>query len=203
MSQQRPFGSPNEKYKKKLFVDTGMGFKEVKARIIEPYTSPSPKMKSVAQEVTQGPAHLSNLGVSHYQVTLNLLFNDKASFHDYMMYVGWTHKFYDERGNIFLGSVESVKPKAVEASRRYKVEVSLVLIKKDEYDKKNLFKFQDIDNDWAKADIEEMANLGLITVMTVDGEPVLYFRPRDFTTRAEFVVFLNRTRRLLERFFRE
>ena len=48
-----------------------------------------------------------------------------------------------------------------------------------------------------------MANLGLLAVTTVDGEPVLYYRPEDFNTRGEFVAVLNRTRRLLEKVLRE
>lgn len=208
MSQQYPFGNANDKYKKKLFVDTGQGFMEVKARIIEPYTSPSPQFNSKEIRIINAPSHFHATGISSYKVTLNLLFDTKQDYHDYLIYAGFTHKFYDEKGHIYLGAVESLKADPVEATRRYKVEVTLTLIKKDAYDDKDRFEFQDlVDPDgnphWAKQDIEEMANLGLIAVITRDGHPVIYFRPNDYITRAEFIAFLNRTRRLVERAIRE
>jgi len=208
MSQQYPFGNSNDKYKKKLFVDTGAGYVEVKARIIEPYTPPTPQHKVKEIELINAPSHFHETGISSYKASLTLLFYDKSSYNDYLAYVGWTHKFYDEKGSIFLGTVDSVKPEVKVASTMYKLEIELILIKKDEYDRQNRFQFQDLvatdgTSHWAKADIEEMANLGLVTVITVNGEPVIYFRPEDFITRAEFIVFLNRTRRLLERIIRE
>lgn len=199
MSQQYVFGTANDKYKKKLFVDTGMNFMEVNARIIEPYSPPMPKYNTKELEIINAPSHIKNSGISSYATTLNLLFYDKGSFSEYLAYSGWTHKFYDEKGHMYLGSVISLKSTAYEASKKYKVEIELLLVKKDAYDKKNRFEFQDIDGHWAKQDIEEMANLGLVTVMTKDNQPVLYFRPNAYITRAEFIVFLNRTRRLLEK----
>lgn len=203
MSQQYPFGDANERYKKKLFVDTGMEYVQVNARIIEPYTPPTPQPKVQELEIINAPSHFHQMGISSYKCTLNLLFNDKKSYNDYLMYCGWTHKFYDEKGHIYLGALDSIKPKAVEASRRYKVEITLILVKKDLYDRKDRFHFQDIDGHWAEDEIKEMANLGLITVITKDGQPVLYFRPNAYVTRAEFVAFLNRTRRFIERVIRE
>lgn len=42
MTQQNPFGLVNDRYKRKLYVDTGMKFEPVNGRIIDPYSSPSP-----------------------------------------------------------------------------------------------------------------------------------------------------------------
>ena len=55
------------------------------------------------------PSHFHQMGVSSYKAIINVLFRDKKSYHDYVMYVGWTHKFYDEKGNIYVGVVESIK----------------------------------------------------------------------------------------------
>lgn len=216
MSQRDPFGSPNDKYKKKLFVDTGMVFKEVKARIIEPYSAPSPQPQVKEIKIINAPSHFHQMGISSYKAILNMLFKDKKAFRDYSMYLGWTHKFYDERGNIFFGVVESVKVDPVFYhqgdpnidQKGYKVELTMTLIKKDGYDEKSVVQFQDLQttegkDHWARGAIEEMANLGLVVVSELDGTPILYFRPEDYITRAEFVTFLMRTKRLLERIIRE
>lgn len=208
MTQQYPYGNANDRYKKKLFVDTGMDFKEVEARIIEPYQSPAPIPKAKEIKIINAPSHIHATGLASYKLVLHLLFEDKQKYSDYLVWAGWTHKFYDEKGHMYLGAVDSIKAQPVEATRRYKVEIQLTLVKKDLYDRKDRFEFQDLQdldgNEVSLADdIREMANLGLITVMTNDGEPVVYFRPHDLTTRAEFVAFLNRTRRLVERMIRE
>ena len=206
MSRQRPYINPwedEQKYKKTLFVDVGMTFEKVNARVIEPYMPPAPMPKVAKLDVLEGPAHLHHSGISAYKSTFGLLFPNRRSYVEYMSYVGSTHKFYDERGQIYTGTVEDLRPRAVEANRRYVLDITLVLIKKDQYDKKDFFKFQDIEGHWAEEQISEMANLGILSVTTVDGDPVLYFRPNDFTTRGEFVAMLNRTRRLLEKVLRE
>jgi hypothetical protein len=209
MPAQYPFGSSNDRYKKKLFVDTGMTYMEVKARIVEPYTPPTPTLKVKELQIINAPSHFHQMGLASYRTSITLLFDTKQDFAEYMSFSGWTHKFYDEKGAIFLGAAESIKPSAREASTRYLVDVSLILIKKDSYEADNRFSFQDLVDDntgnphWAKLDIEEMANLGLLVVLERDGQPVLYFRPDAYCTRAEFISFLNRTRRFIERVIRE
>ncbi|GED68083.1 hypothetical protein BRE01_17850 [Brevibacillus reuszeri] len=203
MSQQYAFGTANQRYPKKLFIDTGFNFTEVKARIINPYTPPSPQPSLREIKMINAPAHIHHSGFSSYKCTLTLLFPDKHSYNDYLSYAGWTHKFYDEKGSIYLGSAEAIKPTVQEAGRRYSVTVNLILVKKDSIERESRFHFQDIEGHWAQKNIEEMAHLGLITIITRDGKPVIYFRPNDFVTRAEFVTFLNRTRRLVERMIRE
>lgn len=206
MSRQRPYVNPlddNQKYKKILFVDIGMTFEKVNARIIEPYSPPAPIPKVARLDILEGPSHIHHSGIAVYKTSFSLLFPDRRSYVEYMTYVGSTHKFYDERGQIFVGTVEDIKPRAIEANRRYVLDVSLILVKKDQYDKKDFFQFQDIEGHWAEDQISEMANLGILAVTTIEGEPVLYFRPNDFVTRGEFVAMLNRTRRLLEKVLRE
>lgn len=206
MSRQNPYISyqeDNQKYKKTLFVDVGLTFEKVNAKIIEPYVPPTPIPKVARLDITNGPSHIHHSGIAVYKTSFSLLFPDRRSYVEYIAYVGGTHKFYDERGQIYIGTVEDVKPRAVEANRRYILDVSLILVKKDQYDRKDFFKFQDIEGHWAEKDISEMANLGILAVTTVDGEPVLYFRPNDFVTRGEFIALLNRTRRLLEKMLRE
>lgn len=208
MTQQYTFGKASDHYKKRLFVSTGQEFMEVKARIIEPYSPPAPVNKLKETQILNAPSNFEHRGIASYKCHLRLLFDNKDDFAEYMLWSGWTHKFYDEKGSIYLGAAESIKPTAVEASRRYIVEIDLSLIKKDAYDKKHINEFQDLDNvtgdgHWSKNDIIEMADLGLISVISRDGQPVLYFRPNDYITRAEFVTFLNRTRRLMEQIIRE
>jgi len=206
VSRQKPYVNSwedNQKYKKKLFIDVGMSFKEVNGKIVEPYTPPTPVPKVAKIEILEGPSHIHHSGISAYKTDFRLLFNDRKSYVEYMAYVGSTHKFYDERGQIYIGVVESIKPKSVEGNKRYLLDVSLALVKKDQYDKQDFFKFQDIQGHWAEDQIAEMANLGILSIVTIDGEPVLYFRPDDYVTRGEFVAMLNRTRRLLEKVLRE
>lgn len=211
VSRQKPFlnrsdddgRNEHSRYRKRLFVDVGMEFEEVKAQIVEPYSPPAPEPKLTELRILDGPSHLHHSGIAVYKTTFSLLFNDRQSYVKYMSYAGWTHKFYDERGQIYTGTVESIQPKAYEANRRYLVEVSLILIKKDEYLKRDRFQYQDIKGHWGEEQIKEAANLGLVSVVSHSGEPVLYFRPDDMMTRAEFTIVLNRTKKFIERLVRE
>lgn len=203
MSQQNPYSNADERHRKKLFVDAGFGFVDVKARVINPYERPAPQPNLKEIKIINAPSHFHQMGLSSYKGTLNLLFDSREDYHDYLAYCDSTHKFYDELGNIFLGSLEGMKAEPVEASSRYKVECTFCFIRKDTYDREHRFEFQDIEGHWAQTDIEQMADAGIITVVSNDGNPVLYFQPNDYTTRAAFVSFLNRTRRLIERYVRE
>ncbi|MFF2480275.1 S-layer homology domain-containing protein [Paenibacillus sp. NPDC058071] len=213
MSQQNPFGSANERYRKKLFVDNGLGFVEVRARVVNPYEPPLPKMNVREIKIINAPSHLHQMGLSAYKAKLTLLFETKQDYSDYLAQCGWTHKFYDEKGHIFVGALESINAEPVvklngldnslDRNKGYKAEAEFTFVKKDGYDRKHRFAFQDIEGHWAQENIEEMSDLGLVSVITKDGYPVVYFRPNTRITRAEFVVFLNRTRRLMERSIRE
>ncbi|WP_145052828.1 S-layer homology domain-containing protein [Paenibacillus xylanexedens] len=213
MPAQYPFGTANDRYKKRLFVEVGLGFQEVRGKIIQPYTPPVPQPSIKEVKIINAPSHFHQMGISSYKSKLTLLFEHKEQYDEYVSMCGWTHKFYDERGAMYLGSLESISTEFVwlrnalnsnqDRNRGYRVEVELLLIKKDTYDRKSQVTYQDIDDHWAKNDIQEMADAGLISVISSDGTPVLYFRPKGFITRAEFISFLNRTRRLIERMLRE
>lgn len=205
MPQQYTYGSSNDKYKRKLFVDTGFDHLEVKARIIEPYTNPTPQLNTKEVKLINAPSHIQQMGVSSYKSTLTLLFEDKVSYTEYMSYVGWGHKFYDERGAIYLGSVETVKTTSIEAQKRYKVEVSLILVKKDQTDRhKQEILFQDLGTDSTYyKDIEELTKLGVVMSYDEQGQPILYFNPGAMLTRAHLVAFMMRTKRLLDKMLRE
>lgn len=205
MPQQSPHGSSNDKYKRKLFVDNGFEYQEVKARIIEPYTNPTPQANTKEIKLINAPSYIQSMAVSSYKTTLTLMFESKLDYSEYMTFIGWGHKFYDERGVIYLGSVESVKTTSVEANRRYKVEVSLILIKKDQQDRhKKELHFQDVSKDiWYYPDLEEMTRLGIITTYDQQGQPVIYFRPGAMLNRAEMASIIMRTKRILENMIRE
>lgn len=205
MSRQRPFVQmeddsmeQGQKYKKTLFVREGLTFNEVRGRVVEPYTPPTPVISVAKLDVSGGPSHIHHGGVGVYKITFSLLFSDRMGYVTYMSNIQNVHKFYDERGQIFTGTPEDVKPRVVEANRRYIVDITMIAIKKDAYDLKDVFEFQDIEGHWAEDQIREMANLGLLSVVTRDGDPVLNFRPNDLITRGEYIAILNRTRRLLE-----
>ncbi|SNS21899.1 S-layer homology domain-containing protein [Anaerovirgula multivorans] len=211
MSRQKPFLNRNDdestnehgQYKKRLFVDVGTEFEEVEARVVEPYSPPTPIPKVTELRILDGPSHIHHSGMSVYKTSFSLLFNSRQAYAKYMSYAGWTHKFYDERGQIYTGTVEDIKAVSHEANRRYLVEVSLILIKKDSFIKKDRFSYTDIGGHWAEHNIRDMANLGLVSVVSSNGDPVLLFRPNDYMTRAEFTLTLNRTKKLVERLVRE
>jgi hypothetical protein len=206
MSRQYPHGSANDRYKKKLFVDTGLEYMEVKARIIEPYGSPVPQPNTKEIKLINAPSHIQQLGLSSYKVTLTLLFETKLDFAEYMGYIGWGHKFYDERGIIYIGAVESIKSTPVEATSRYKAEVGLILIKKDQYNHYNQdpVPFQDVNPSVSGYDdLKDFSRLGIISTIDTEGNPVIYFRPGDMLTRAEFASLVMRTKRLIEQVIRD
>ncbi|MGA4519195.1 S-layer homology domain-containing protein [Solibacillus silvestris] len=201
MSQQFPHGSANDKYKRRLFVDNGFDYQEVKARIIEPYTNPTPQMNSKEIKLINAPSHFHQMGVASYKSVLTLLFEDKESYTEYMAYVGWGHKFYDERGAIYLGTVESIKTTSVEAQKRFKVEVSLMMIKKSQADHhKNEILFQDISPSSGFYDsVVALTRLGVIQSHNDEGQPTIYFNPNADLTRVQLVAFMMRTKRLLDK----
>ena len=206
MTRQYPHGNANDRYKKRLFVDTGLDFMEVRARIIEPYGSPVPEPKTKEIKIVNAPSHIHQFGLAAYKLTMVLLFSDKISYADYMSFLGWSHVYYDERGQIYDGAVESIKATPAEATTLYKVEVSYVLIKKDRYDPYATEEhfFQDVSPTASGfQDVKDMARLGVTTTINRWGDPVIHFRPSDQLNRAEFASFIVRTKRLLEQAIRE
>lgn len=202
MTQQYIYGNPNDKYKKKLFVDNGLDYQEVRARIIEPYGSPVPQPNTKELKIINAPSHLQSFGLSSYKVTLTLLFEDKISYAEYMALLGWGHKFYDERGVIYVGAVDSVKATPIEANSRFKVELGLILVKKDQIDHhKQLHQFQDVFSHFE--DVDTLTRLGVIDAYTKTGDPILYLFPGASLTRGSFAIWLMRTKRLIEQMIRE
>lgn len=200
MSRQAIFGSPKDKFKKKLFVDNGLGYEEVRAQIIEPYGAPIPQPNAKELKMINAPSHIQTMGLSSYKITLVLLFESKLAYSDYMSVLGFGHKFYDERGLIYTGAVESIKSTPVEANNRYKAEVGLILIKKDQQDiHKEIQSFQDTDS----VAVTQLSKLGVIPTFNQYGDPVLYFYPSAVLNRGEFALYLVRTKRLIEQMLRE
>lgn len=206
MSRQYIYGNANDKYKRKLFVDSGVNWVEVKARIIEPYVNPTPQPNTKEIKLINAPSHIQQMGIASYKTTLTLMFPDKVSYANYMAYIGHGHKFYDERGQIYVGAVESVKTTSIEGHKRYKVEVTLVLVKKAENERgrKDAHQFVDVDfsdknptlRGWK--DLDDMIRHGVVNLYERDGTPILYFRPWQTLTRSEFAVWLMRTKKLIE-----
>lgn len=208
MTQQFLFGDADLRYKKKLFVEQGSTYVEVGAKIIEPYVPPEPSVKSKEQAIISGVSQLSGKGYASYRSKLRLLFKDKKEYSKYVMLANGTHKFYDEKGAIYTGMLESIQVTPYEGSTKYVVDVTLILVKKDKYQKRDRAKFIDIFDDDGEPlsyaeDVIEMSNLGIVSTVNIDGSPVLYFRGGDYATRAEFIALINRTRRWIERTLKE
>lgn len=205
MSQQFPHGNPNDKHRRRLFVDNGFDYQEVEARIIEPYTNPTPQLSTKEIKLINAPSHIQQMGVASYKAVLTLLFPDKETYAEYLSFAGWGHKFYDERGVIYLGSVESIKTTSVEAQKRYKVEVSLIMVKKAQLNHHDAtILFQDLSETSSfYSSIVDLTRLGVIQSYSEDGQPVLYFNGRSDLTRAQLVSFVMRTKRLLDKMLKE
>ncbi|MEC0276803.1 S-layer homology domain-containing protein [Peribacillus frigoritolerans] len=200
MTRQYIYGQPSDQHKKKLFVDNGINWLVVGAQIIEPYGSPVPQTNSRELKMINAPSHIQTLGISSYRVTLVLLFNSKNTYSNYMAYVGFGHKFYDERGVIYTGAVESIKATPVEGTARYKAEVGLVLVKKDQ---SNNHARIELFQDTGDRHVNDLTRLGVIPTMDQYGDPQLYFYPWSTMPRGLFAQYLVRTKRLIEQTIRE
>lgn len=203
MSQQKPYRNEDDKYKKKLFYDNGLRFVEVKGKMTNDYTPPTPVMMSHANQAIQSSAGLVQRGTSYYTVTITLLFYSKKEYADWLQYIGSTHKFYDEKGSIFLGVVHGdIDIKTVEQESKYLVTVPFIMIKKQDFEFRHKAPFIDIEGHWAEKYIDEMQQRGLISVYDSAGEEVQYFRPEVHLTRAEAVTFLTRTYKYIDKLLR-
>jgi len=117
--------------------------------------------------------------------------------------VGGVHKFYDEKGSIFEGFVESIRSTTAEANRKYKVEISLTVIKKQRNTFVDKYMFQDIkETDWMYGPISRMIERGIVHTNGTNGDPFLYFDPNNLIGRAEFISYVMRTKRLIEKMVR-
>lgn len=203
MSQQNTFYSEDHVYKRRLFYDNGLRFVEVKGRMVNDYKPPTPVMKSHANSVLQSSAGLVQGGTSHYLVTVTLLFYSKKEFADWMQFIGAEHKYYDEKGSIYVGVVNGEPDiKTVEQQTKYLVSVNFLMIRKQEFEFRHQSPFIDTAGHWAEQYINDMQARGLITVYDYNGDAVQYFRPEDHLLRSEGAAFLLRTYRLIDKLLR-
>lgn len=203
VAQQKPNKTNDDVFKRKLFYDNGIRFVEVKGRLTGEYTPPTPVLKSHANTTLQSSSGLVSLGTSHYVTTLQFLFYSKDEFADWLQYIGAEHKYYDEKGTIYVGVVSGdVDIKSVEQESKYLVTVNLILIRKQDFEFRHQYPFIDIENHWAKTYIDEMQQRGLISTYASDGTPVQYFQPEEWATRAQTTAFMVRTYKYIEKILR-
>ena len=203
MSQVQTGWSADNDYKKKLFYHNGIGFKEVRARFTSQYDPPSPFIKTGVSVNLQGSAGLVGKGTSYYTTNIQLLFYSKEDMATWLQYVGSEHKFYDEKGTIYVGVVtESPDIEAVQQETKYLVSLSLTMVKKQDFQTEREHSFIDIDGHWAKEYINEMQRLGVININDSNGQGVMYFQPNVHGTRAHMVTFITRAYRQLDRVLR-
>ena len=203
MSQVQTSWTADNNYKKKLFYHNGIGFKEVRCRFTSEYEPPSPFIKSGINVNLQGSAGLVGKGTSYYTSTIQMLFYSKEDMATWLQYVGSRHKFYDEKGTIYIGVVtESPDIETIQQETKYLVSVTLTLIKKQDFQIEREHSFVDIDGHWAKEYINEMQRLGVINTSDGNGQGVMYFKPEEKGTRAHMTAFITRAYRHMDRILR-
>lgn len=203
MSQQNASAGADGVYRKKLFYDNGIRFKEVQARIINEYKPPTPVVKSNVNTTLQGPAGLVSQGTSHYVATITLLFRSKEDYANWLLYVGAEHKYYDEKGSIYTGLVNSEpNVQTAEQETKYIVTLNFVLIRKQEFEFRKKSPFTDTPGHWAETYIDEMQQRGLVSTYDQNGEEVPLFRPDAALSRAEGASLLTRTYKYIDRLLR-
>lgn len=203
MAQQKPNKTNDDVFKRKLFYDNGIRFVEVKGRLTGEYKPPTPVLRSHVNTTIQSSSGLVSLGTSHYVTTLQFLFYSKDEFADWLQYIGAEHKYYDEKGTIYVGVVNGdVDIRSVEQESKYLVTVNLLLIRKQDFEFRHQYPFIDIENHWAKTYIDEMQQRGLISTYSSDGTPVQYFQPEVWITRAQTTAYMVRTYKYIEKILR-
>lgn len=201
---QRVIGwSADNEYKKKLYYHDGIGFKEVRCRFTSQYDAPTPYLKSGISLNLQGSAGLVSKGTSYYTTNLQMLFYSKEDMAKWLQYVGAEHKFYDEKGTVYIGVVtESPDIETIQQESKYLVGITLTMVKKQHFQVERTNPFVDLDGHWAKEYIKEMHQLGVINHVSSTGEDIMYFNPENFGTRAHMVSFVTRTHRYMDRILR-
>jgi hypothetical protein len=203
MTQQQINFSEDKKYKRMLFCHNGIRFNEVNARQVTEYKPPTPVVKTSSNATIQGTSGLVSNGTSHYTASLSMLFYSKKDYADWLQYIGSQHKYYDEKGSIFLGVVGGEPDiKTLEAESKYLITVPFLFIKKHEFSNDNEHDFIDTNNHWAKQYIDDMANIGVVSSYGIDGEKIIEFRPNNTTTRAESVALIIRAKKHIDMILR-
>lgn len=203
MTQQNTFYSEDNVYKRRLFYDNGLRFVEVKGRMVNDYKPPTPVMKSHANSVLQSSAGLVQGGTSHYVLTVTLLFYSKKEYADWIQYIGAEHKYYDEKGSVYVG-IANGEPdiKTVEQETKYLVSVGFLMIRKQEFEYRHQSPFIDMGGHWAESYASDLQEKGIIAVYDYNGDPVQYFKPEEHLKRSEGAAFLLRSFRLLDKLLR-
>jgi hypothetical protein len=203
MTQQNTYQSEDNIYKRKLYYDNGLRFVECKGRQVMDYKPPTPVMKSHANTVLQGSAGLVQGGTSHYTVSMTLLFYSKKEYADWIQFIGSEHRYYDEKGSIYVGVVNGDPDiKTAEQETKYIVSVNFLMLRKQEFEFRHRSPFVDISDHWAEQYIKDMQERGLIAVYDYNGDPVQYFRPEDKLLRSEGAAFVMRSFRLIDKLLR-
>lgn len=203
MSQQKPGKSNDDVYKRKLFYDNGIKFVQVRGRMTGEYKPPSPTVMSTVNPTVQSSAGLVNKGTSYYSTTMQFLFASKEEYADWLQYIGAEHKYYDEKGTIYVGIVNSdLDIQAVEQESKYLITVNLAVIRKQDYEYRHQYPFIDIENHWAEQYIDEMQQRGLISTYDPNATEVQYFQPETWIDRAQTVAFMTRTYKHIEKILR-
>ncbi|MDQ0176233.1 S-layer homology domain-containing protein [Bacillus chungangensis] len=203
MAQQKPNKTNDDVFKRKLFYDNGIRFVQVRGRMTNEYKPPTPNLMTHANINLQSSAGIISKGTSHYSVTIQLLFTSKNEYADWLQFIGAEHKFYDEKGTIFLGVVNGdLDIRAVEFETKYLITVNLLMIRKQDFEFRHQYPFIDIENHWAQTYIDEMQQRGLISTYAADGTPVQYFHPEKWITRAETTAFMTRTYKHIDKMLR-
>ncbi|WP_018884223.1 S-layer homology domain-containing protein [Paenibacillus massiliensis] len=204
MTQQNVILNEDSIYKKKLFYDNGIGYQQIQAKLITEYKPPTPTMKSQVNQTISSSAGMIQAGTSHYTATITLLFYSKKEYADWLQFIGSQHKYYDEKGTVYVGVVVGEPDiKNAEMETKYIITIELALIRKQDFEYRYMTNFLDIDDHWAKDYINEMQQMGLVaTNWSSDGSNVDYFRPNDPITRSESVTLLMRSYRYIDKLLR-
>jgi len=203
MTQQNTLYGEDHTYRRRLFYDNGLKFVECKGRHVLDYTPPTPVMKAHANANLQASAGLVQGGTSHYTTSITLLFYSKKEFADWLQFVGSEHKYYDEKGTVYLGIVNGEPDiRTAEQESKYIVSINLLLVRKQDFEFRHKSPFIDIGGHWSEEYIKDMQEKGLISVYDYNGDEVQYFRPEDHLTRAEGAAFIMRSFRLVDKLLR-
>lgn len=203
MTQQNELYSEDSVYKKKLFYDNGVRFVKVKARVINDYKPPTPSMKTHVNQTLQASAGMVTQGTSHYTTSLTLLFYSKKEYADWLQFIGATHKYYDEKGSIYVGIVTGEPDvQTAEIETKYIVTITLSLIRKQDYEFRHTNPFIDVKGHWSEQYVDEMQKRGLIATYDANGDVVQYFTPDRLANRGEITAFLIRSYKYMDRILR-
>ena len=203
MTQQKPGQTNDGVYKRRLFYDNGIRFVQVRGRLTGEYKPPSPVLKSSINQNVQSSAGLVSQGTSYYSVTMQFLFSSKDDYADWLQCIGAEHKYYDEKGTIYVGIVSGdLDIQSVEQETKYLVTVNLAMIRKQDFEYRNEDPYIDIENHWAQEYINEMHQRGIISAYHSDGTEIQYFNPERWITRAHTTAFITRVYKHIEKILR-